>query len=90
MGVPEMKELWDRLKTLKKKNALQGDEVELFKKLAKALQFLSADPSHSGLQSHEIEPLSQRYGQKVIQSYLDPGAYFGSMDQIGNKSRSSD
>jgi len=38
---------------------------------------LSNNPRHPGLQSHEIEPLSRRYGLKVWQSYLEnntPGA----------------
>ena len=32
---------------------------------------MSADPGYPGLQTHEIEPLSRRYGMKVWQSYLE-------------------
>ena len=30
-----------------------------------------ADPGYPNLQTHEIEPLSRRYGMKVWQSYLE-------------------
>ena len=36
-----------------------------------ALKLLSADPFYPSLQTHEIEPLSRRYGMKVWQSYLE-------------------
>ena len=75
MGVPEMKEFWDDLTTRKKKNELSGDEKELFKKFGKSIQFLAADPRHRGLQTHEIEDLTRRYGQKVFQSYLGQGKH---------------
>ncbi len=75
MGVPEMKHLWDDLKSRTKVNSLSGDEEELFKKFGKAIRFLAADPRHRGLQTHEIEPLSRRYGQKVFQSYLGQGKH---------------
>lgn len=35
------------------------------------MALLSANPKHPGLNSHEIEPLSCRYGKKVWQSYLE-------------------
>jgi len=43
----------------------------LYKKWGKALKLLSADPGYPSLQTHEIEPLSRRYGMKVWQSYLE-------------------
>ena len=39
--------------------------------MVKVLRFLSADPRHNSLQSHEISELSKRYGVKVWQSYLE-------------------
>jgi len=39
MGVPEMKEFWDDLKSRKKNNELSGDEKELFKNLVKLFSF---------------------------------------------------
>lgn len=73
MGLPEMKEFWDDLLEKKKRNTLHSDEEDLFKRFAKAIQFLSADPKHPGLRTHEIEPMSKKYGFKVWQSYLDQG-----------------
>lgn len=75
MGIPEMKAFWDDLKSRKKKGELKGEEEELFKKLAKAIKFLAADPRHQGLQTHEIGDLTRRYGRKVFQSYLGQGKH---------------
>lgn len=35
------------------------------------MKLLSADPQYPSLQTHEIVPLSKRYGMKVWQSYLE-------------------
>jgi hypothetical protein len=77
MGVPEMKDFWDTLEAKARQKALSKDEAVQYKKLGKALKFLSVNPRHPGLSSHEIAALSRRYGQKVWQSYLEnktPGA----------------
>jgi len=39
--------------------------------MRKTLNFLAENPSHPGLQSHEIDELTHRYGMKVWQSYLE-------------------
>lgn len=69
-GVPEMEELWQRLRTGASTNTLSEEDAMVYKKLAKAILFLEMNPRHPGLQSHEIEPLSRRYGKKVWQSSL--------------------
>lgn len=76
-GVPEMENFWNDLKSRKKSKDLSKDEEILFKQVAKAIQFLATNPRHPGLNSHEIEPLTRKFGQKVFQSYLEnktPGA----------------
>jgi len=73
MGVPEMKELWDGLLKKSKNGKLNTSEEDLFKRLGKAIQFLSANPKHPGLKTHEIEALSKKYDIKIWQSYLDQG-----------------
>lgn len=50
---------------------LAVDEKQLHQKWGKAMAYLAANPRHPGLNSHEIELLSRRYGQKVWQSYLE-------------------
>ena len=70
MGVPEMRDLWEDLTNKAREGDLSKDEAALLKKLVKALRFLSQDPRHPGLASHEIDALSRRYGEKVWQSYL--------------------
>jgi hypothetical protein len=70
-GVPEVRDLWDRLFKGLKAQTLGGDDRELAKRLAKAVKHLALDPRHPGLQSHEIDKLTERYGQKVFQSYLE-------------------
>jgi hypothetical protein len=69
--------LWSELKAKADSDTLSKDETILYKKWGKAMGFLAADPRHPGLQGHEIEALSRRYGIKVWQSYLEnntPGA----------------
>jgi hypothetical protein len=77
MGVPEMEALWTDLCEKAVAGNLGADEKQLHRKLGKAMALLAADPRHPGLNSHEIVPLSLRYGEKVWQSYLEnrtPGA----------------
>ena len=77
MGQPEMEALWLDLSTRKLRGGLEKDEEKLFKKLVKALGFLSSNPKHNSLASHEITELSRKYGIKIFQSYLEnntPGA----------------
>jgi hypothetical protein len=72
-----MEALWKRLQRGAVAQTLTRDEVDLARKLAKAVQHLAANPYHPGLQSHEIAPQTQRFGQKVFESYLEnntPGA----------------
>jgi hypothetical protein len=71
LGIPEIAALWDDLCTKAKGKMLSKDEDQLYKKWGKAMSFLSANPRHPGLNSHEIEALSRRYGEKVWQSYLE-------------------
>jgi hypothetical protein len=77
MGVPDMELLWNDLSSRKSLGRLDKEEAKLFKKLVKALGFLSANPRHNSLASHEIADLSRKYGMKIFQSYLEnntPGA----------------
>ena len=46
-------------------------EAEHCMKWSKVSRFLSRNPRHRGLDSHEIDVLSRRYGEKVWQSYLE-------------------
>ena len=77
MGVPEMEVLWNDLVKKNREQIASKNEQKLYKKLGKALVLLSNDPRHPGLETHDIEALTNRYGMKVWQSYLDnkkPGA----------------
>jgi hypothetical protein len=71
MGIPEMQELWADLSARKIRNSLDKDEEKFFKKFVKVLGFLQENPLHNSLRSHEIEPLTRRYGFKVFQSYVE-------------------
>lgn len=73
MGIPEMESFWNELLTKKREKRLSKNEEDLFKRFAKTIKFLSSNPKHPGLQTHEIEELSERYGMKIWQSYLDQG-----------------
>ena len=71
MGIPEMKAFWDDLLKKNTENTANKDEQLLFKKLGNCLRKLSTDPRYPGLKSHEIDELSNRYGMKVWESYLE-------------------
>ena len=71
MGIPQMLNFWTELSEKNKARLLSPKEQKLYTKWGKALRFLSQDPFHPSLQTHEIEPLTKRYGQKVWQSYLE-------------------
>ena len=77
LGLPSVQSLWDDLKNRSKSGQATEDEFRLLKKWGKAMSLLQSNPRHPGLQSHEIPPLTRRYGKKVWQSYLEnktPGA----------------
>src|SRR4051812_33568697 len=71
MGQPEMQSLWNDLTARKEHGKLDEHEARFFKKLVKTLTFLSANPKHNSLVSHEISELSRQYGMKIFQSYLE-------------------
>jgi len=70
MGQPEMDSLWNDLSTRKQLGLLDKEEEKSFKKLVKALGFLSANPKHNSLASHEISDLSRKYGMKFFLAIL--------------------
>lgn len=71
MGIPEMEKLWFKLQKGHKSGLNSKCDEELYMKWGKALKKLSSDPFYPSLHTHEIEPLSRRYGMKVWQSYLE-------------------
>ena len=70
-GIPEMYNLWNNLTEKITNNTATKDEIKFYKKLVKTLRLLQNNPRHNSLNSHEIEILSQRYGMKVWESYLE-------------------
>jgi hypothetical protein len=71
MGLPEMARLWNKLQSDSKSGSISKSDLQLYKKWGKALKLLSENPRYPSLRTHEIEPLSDRYGMKVWQSYLE-------------------
>ncbi|MEE8716633.1 MAG: hypothetical protein SOI26_07880 [Coriobacteriales bacterium] len=71
MGVPEMEHLWTELQEKCHNETATRDERQLYKKWGKALKLLSQNPRHPSLRTHDIDPLTRRYGIKVWQSYLE-------------------
>ena len=71
MGIPEMLALWTDLRQKFHTSSLSKFEERLYKKWGNALKKLSEDPFYPSLQTHEIPPLSKRYGMRVWQSYLE-------------------
>jgi hypothetical protein len=50
---------------------LNRDEKDLYRKIRKALRHLETNPRHPGLKSHEIEVLTEKYGVRIWESYLE-------------------
>ena len=50
---------------------LNRDEKDLYRKIRKALQHLETNPRHPGLKSHEIDVLTDKYGVRIWESYLE-------------------
>ena len=71
MGIPEMLELWTDLSQKNAAGTISKKELSLYNKWGKAMRLLSQDPSYPSLHTHDIEPLTKRYGVKVWQSYLE-------------------
>ena len=70
-GIPEIRDFWISLNEKVNSNTATKDETKLLKKLSKALVLLSSNPRHNSLHSHEISILTERYGMKVFESYLE-------------------
>lgn len=70
LGVPEMKEIWERWEEGLQEETLEPDEAERAKRFADSLKDLRRDPFHPGLNSHPIDPLTRRFGETVFQSYI--------------------
>lgn len=70
-GIPEIRDFWLELNYKVDNHNASKDEVRLYKKLVKAIKLLQTNPRHNGLNSHEIDVLSVRYGRKVWESYLE-------------------
>ena len=71
MGIPEMEDLWSRLQSEYRSGAISKKDTSLYKKWGKALKLLSDNPRHPGLRTHDIDELTERYGERVWQSYLE-------------------
>jgi hypothetical protein len=64
----------------KQYNEIKNDNSKkgLFKQIKKTIKFLSINPRHQSLNTHEYETLTQQFGQKVFVAYIQnqtPSAY---------------
>ena len=71
MGIPEMEVLWFSLQREYLSGTINKKDASLYKKWGKALKLLSDNPRHPSLQTHDIRELTERYGERVWQSYLE-------------------
>jgi hypothetical protein len=71
MGVPGMEAKWNDLVDRARRDQLDKEEQKFYRKLVKALRYLSENPRHNSLASHEIDDLTRKYGIKIFQSYLE-------------------
>ena len=66
-----MDNFWNNLKNKVKNNTATKKEEKEYKQIGKALYFLSINPRHPSLNTHEINSLSARFDVKVWESYIE-------------------
>ena len=66
-----MEALWNKLQMGHQNGNNSIEEEKLYNKWGNALKKLSVNPMYTGLHTHDIDPLTKRYGMKVWQSYLE-------------------
>ena len=71
LGVPEMEEYWKMLSQKVSYGIANKNERKEYRQIGKAMSLLANNPRHPSLNSHEIKILSNRYKQKVFESYLN-------------------
>ena len=67
----EAETLIEELSAKARAGELNRDEKDLYRKIRKALQYLETNPRHPGLKSHEIDVLTEKYGVRIWESYLE-------------------
>ncbi|MBR0383123.1 MAG: hypothetical protein IJH61_00335 [Eubacteriaceae bacterium] len=70
MGIPEMEAFWYDLTDNVRSGKASKTEIKQYHQIGKALVLLADNPRHPGLNSHEIDALTARYGKKVWCFYL--------------------
>jgi hypothetical protein len=63
--------LIEELSAKARADELNRDEKDLYRKIRKALKYLEQNPRHPGLNSHEIDVLTEKYGVRIWESYLE-------------------
>ena len=71
LGVPDVIDIWSDFCERRKKQTLSKGEIIFHNKLGKVFNLLANNPKHHSLSSHEIKPLTKRYGLKVWESYIE-------------------
>ncbi len=61
IGVPEMEQFWKDLSSRVHNKTTTKDDLDLYKKLGKCFHLLSCNP----------KALTERYGMKVWESYIE-------------------
>ena len=67
----EAETLIEELSAKARAEELNREEKDLYRKIRKALQYLEKNPRHPGLNSHEIDVLTEKYGVRIWESYLE-------------------
>jgi hypothetical protein len=70
--------LTDQARSQLKKIKADKGLAKRYKAVAKAIRFLSANPRHPGLQTHEFSSLKGPEGEKIFEAYAEqstPAAY---------------
>jgi hypothetical protein len=71
LGEPEILKLFEDLQNKAREASLTKEEGNLLKLWIKSIERLREDPRHPALETHEIDILSKKFGERIWQSYLN-------------------
>lgn len=71
LGEPEIEKRFSDLQKKASEATLTKEEGNLLKLWVKAIERLMENPKHPALETHEIEDLTKKFGDRIWQSYLN-------------------
>ncbi len=85
MGIPEMSNIWERLKKEFLEGSISKKDLSLYKKWGKSMKLLSENPRHPGLHTHDIEELTLAHPIETVRGRYGGGVRVADGYYLGRK-----